>query len=92
MTDDPETDGPEVVHVARRAWTDDEVAKHGLAALRLAVLEDLIREARCGLTGTGDVAITLKPSGLGTVVGRASAKCTDPACVDLAAAQRTARP
>lgn len=86
------TDGPEVVHVVRTAWSKEQVADRGLAALRQAVLDDLTRGAHCSLKGAGDVSITIESSEWGTVAGRARARCRDPLCVDLAAAQRPAPP
>ncbi|MFJ6777176.1 hypothetical protein ACIQOV_40555 [Kitasatospora sp. NPDC091257] len=79
---------PEVVHVARTAWSTDQVADRGLAALRQTVLDDLIREAHCSLNGTGDVSITIEPTEWGMTTGRARARCSDPLCVDLATAHR----
>ncbi|MBO1413074.1 hypothetical protein [Streptomyces sp. FH025] len=78
---------PEVVHVARAAWSAAQVADRGLGALRQTVLDDLIRDAHCSLAGTGDVSITIESDEWDTA-GRARARCSDPLCVDLATAHR----
>lgn len=76
----------DVVHVVRTVRADGD-----LAMLRQMALADLIGQTPCHLAGAGDVGITVVPSVGEMVVARATARCSDPRCIGLAAAERTSR-